>query len=166
MNLKNHYYWFNAVISPEDCRKIINLGLDQLERNKKQGDDTSGITAGGMEKQAKNQAIPLQEKTLQEIAQEKQVTTVEAEKLIYVRDSEVAWLNDVWLYELLMPYIREANEQAGWKFDIDDAEYFQFTVYNEGCFYWWHSDGRSDHHGKLKRYIPGITPLDKNGKPP
>lgn len=166
MNLKNYYYWFNTAISSEDCKKIISLGLEQLENDRNRGVETSGITAGAMEKQAKSEAIPLQEKTLQEIAEEKQVTTIEAEKLIYVRDSEVAWLNNAWLYDLLMPYIREANEQAGWKFDIDDAEYFQFTVYNEGGFYGWHSDGRSDHHGKLKRYIPGITPLDKNGKPP
>ena len=105
MNLENSYYWFKEIISPEDCKKIINLGLSTLENYKKNGVDTSGITYGGMEKQSKIKAIPLEDKTLQDLAKEKNISTTEAEQNVYVRDSEVAWLGDQWLYDLILPYI-------------------------------------------------------------
>lgn len=166
MNLHSSYYWFNQVISPEDCQKIIDCGLAQLESNRQQGFQTGGVTQGAMERHSKMDAMPLKEKTIQEIALEKNVSAADAEKMIYVRDSEVAWLNEKWIFDLITPYIHSANTLADWKFDIDDSEYFQFTVYKPGGFYGWHVDGRSDHTGKLKRFIPGITPLDKKGKPP
>ena len=165
MYLQNSYYWFESAISPEDCRKIINAGLTQLESNKQQGLNVGGVTTGGMEKHSKTNAVSLQEKTLQEFALENNMPTTAVEEMIYVRDSEVAWLNEKWIYELITPYIKSANELAGWQFDIDDAEFFQFAVYKPGGFYGWHVDGKSDHSGKLKRFIPGITPLAKNGKP-
>jgi PKHD-type hydroxylase len=166
MHLEHSYYWFKEIISPEDCQKIIDHGLSTLENYKKNGISTSGVTYGGSEKQSKKEAIPLQDKTLQDIAEENKISTTEAEQSVYVRDSEVAWLNDKWLYDLILPYIHKANYETGWKFDIDEAEYFQFTVYHPGGFYGWHADGKSDHSGKLKRFIPGITPLNKNGRPP
>jgi len=166
MNLEHSYYWIKEAISPEDCQKIIDLGLSTLEKNKKDGKNTAGITYGGMEKQSKAEAVPLQDKTLQEIAEEKNISAKEVEKSVYVRDSEVAWLDDTWLYDLLMPYIYKANYETGWNFEIDNAEHFQFTVYHPGGFYGWHVDGKSDHSGKLKRYLPGITPLNKDGRAP
>jgi PKHD-type hydroxylase len=166
MNLHNSYYWFNSVIDPETCKKIIDLGLSKIEKNKKDGISTAGVTYGSREKQSLDNATPLQEKTLEELANEKNISAKEVEDAVYVRDSEVSWLTDQWIYDLLLPYIQEANEKAGWKFDIDGHETFQFTVYNPGGFYGWHVDGRSDHLGKYKRYIPGITPLNKNGKRP
>jgi PKHD-type hydroxylase len=166
MNLKNYYYWFNQAISPEDCQKIIDHGLAQLERNKQQGLSTSGVTVGGAEKEAKINAAPLQDKTLTEFALEKNVSVSAAEEMTYVRDSEVAWLDDKWIYDLIIPFIHSANAQSEWNFDIDGSESFQFTVYKPGGFYGWHVDGTSDHSRKLKRFIPGITPLASNGKPP
>jgi PKHD-type hydroxylase len=166
MNLKNSYYWFKEAISPEDCQRIVDRGLAQLEINKQQGLDTGGVTSGGMEKQSKTNAISLEDKTVQEFALEKNVSVVAAKEMTYVRDSEVAWLADKWIFDLITPYIHSANEQAGWKFDIDGSEFFQFTVYKPGGFYGWHVDGCSDHSNKLKRFIPGITPLDKTGKTP
>lgn len=166
MNLKNSYYWFKEAISPDDCQKIIDCGLAQLERNKQQGLTTSGVTYGATEKTAKVNAMPLQDKTLQEFALEKSISITDAGEMTYVRDSEVAWLSDKWIFDLISPYIHSANESAGWKFDIDGSESFQFTVYKPGGFYGWHVDGTSDHSGKIKRFIPGITPLDKTGKPP
>jgi len=166
MNLKNSYYWFEKSISPEDCQKIINCGLSQLEHDKQQGLNTGGVTLGGAEKDAKINASPLQDKTLREFALEKNVSVLAAEEMTYVRDSEVAWLDDSWIFDLISPYIHFANENAGWKFDIDGSESFQFTVYKPGGFYGWHADGTSDHSRKIKRFIPGITPLANNGKPP
>lgn len=166
MKLEHSYYSFSSVISPENCKKIIDLGLSRLESYKTTGTSTSGITHGGTERQSKINSMPLQDKTIQDVANEKNISASEAEKLVYVRDSEVAWLSDQWLYDLLLPYIHKANYDTGWKFDIDNAEHFQFTVYHLGGFYGWHVDGISDHSGKLKRFIPGITPFTKSGRSP
>ena len=52
---------------------------------------------------------------------------------------------------------------AGWNYQIDSSEEFQFTVYKPGGFYGWHSDSGSCHFSKYKRIIPGITPVEKDG---
>ena len=41
--------------------------------------------------------------------------------------------------------MKEANERAGWKYDIRSAENMQITRYKKGGFYNFHKDGRSDH---------------------
>jgi PKHD-type hydroxylase len=86
----------------------------------------------------------------------------------YVRDSEVTWLNDKWLYDLIVPCIDRANTLAGWNWQFDYHETFQFTVYKPGGFYSWHKDGHSDYAGAFKRYIYGVTPepLKSDGKFP
>ena len=63
-----------------------------------------------------------------------------------IRQSKVCWLNDQWLYDLLWPYLREANSNAGWNFDFDISESIQFTKYGLNNFYDWHTDGGSDHN--------------------
>jgi len=50
-----------------------------------------------------------------------------------------------WLYDLFWPYMLGANEQAGWKYDIESAEDFQVLKYNKGDFYVAHEDGSGDH---------------------
>ena len=44
----------------------------------------------------------------------------------------------------------------------------QFTIYEPGGFYTWHTDGPSDSNGALKRYLYGITdtPLKPDGRMP
>ena len=61
------------------------------------------------------------------------------EKLIHdidknVRISDVVWTNDQWIYDTIWPYMLEANEQAGWKYDIRAAEEMQITRYKKGGF--------------------------------
>ena len=63
-----------------------------------------------------------------------------------IRQSKVCWFNDQWLYDLLWPYLREANSNAGWNFDFDISESIQFTKYELNDFYDWHTDGGSDHN--------------------
>ena len=62
------------------------------------------------------------------------------------RKSKVCWFNDQWLYDLLWPYLKEANTNAGWNFDFDVSESIQFTKYGLNNFYDWHTDGGSDHN--------------------
>ena len=62
-----------------------------------------------------------------------------------IRISNVAWTNDQWIYNTIWPYMKEANENSGWKYDIRGAESMQITRYKKGGFYCFHKDGPSDH---------------------
>ena len=61
-----------------------------------------------------------------------------------VRISKVAWTSDQWVYDLIWPYMLEANDLAGWRYDITGAEGTQIGKYEEGGFYGFHMDGKSD----------------------
>ena len=61
------------------------------------------------------------------------------------RISDVAWCNDQWLYDIIFPYMNQANDEAGWRYDIKAAESAQITRYKKGGFYKFHTDGVGDH---------------------
>lgn len=86
----------------------------------------------------------------------------------YRRDSKISFFSDTEIFEFLWPYINNANSQAGWGWNIDCAEEFQYTTYSDGGFYDFHMDGGSDHYAKYRKYIVGLSPdpLDKNGNMP
>ena len=67
-------------------------------------------------------------------------TKHEVEEVKTIRDSNISWISDVWLKILLEPYIQKANHMAGWNFDLVDSEDCQFTIYNQGQYYSWHTD--------------------------
>tara|TARA_B100001123_G_C15210391_1_gene987025 strand:+ start:767 stop:1465 length:699 start_codon:yes stop_codon:yes gene_type:complete len=70
-----------------------------------------------------------------------------------IRICDVAWMNHSWMYELLHPFVNMANESAGWNYQWDFSESCQYTVYNKGGFYGWHTDqGNSCNQGAY-RYI-------------
>jgi len=56
------------------------------------------------------------------------------------RDCHVAWINDTWIYDILNPFIHTANKNAGWNFQWDWNEASQFTIYEKGHYYGWHTD--------------------------
>ena len=60
------------------------------------------------------------------------------------RESFDGGLNEQWLYDLLYPFLIEANQDAGWNFEVDWSETLQFTVYKQGGFYNWHRDAGLD----------------------
>ena len=150
MNLRHNYYWFKSALDSDTCDRIKELGVNNIPKN--------ANTFGDNSKHNLPEAEPQTDKTLSEIK----------DKETYVRDSKVSWLNDQWLYDTIIPFVNEANHKAGWGWDIDSYEDFQFTVYDKDGFYGWHQDGSSDHFGKMQRYIYGITdePLKENGDLP
>jgi len=151
--LTKYTYWaFQSELKPEICEKIINLGNSKIIENKKLGIDTSGTTFGGEEKQKNPNAVSQGDKTLSEIK----------DKKTYIRDSEVSWLTDKWLYELILPYVSKANKNAGWNYDWDLSESFQFTKYGLGGLYGWHTDCGTDKHASYHRRIPGLTVEEKD----
>lgn len=170
MQLKNSYYFFQEALSPETCQKIINSGVSKIESAKSQGKDVSATTVGDNHKQgleAKGfKSKPQNDITNQDLITQHGISEKDLEKARYIRDSEVSWLNEQWLYDLVYPYLHEANEKAGWRYEFSCSEAFQFTKYGINQFYGWHADGSGDWPARYKRAIPGVTPKDKNGMYP
>lgn len=76
------------------------------------------------------------------------------------RKSKVAWVEEDWVYNLINPFMMEANKKSGWNFDITSSESPQLTKYEKDDFFGWHIDGHSD---SLSTYdLPENKFLDKN----
>lgn len=162
MEIKNSYWYFESALSKEFCDKIINLGNEKIKQAKDEGQSTTAFTFGDKQKN-EDKTISLGELSVSEFKEKDKLDKV------YVRDSEVTWLKDQWIYNEIVPMVETANINAGWRYEFDAFEAFQFTVYHSpGGFYGWHNDMPSDHYAALKRYIHGITdvPLRKNGEIP
>ena len=61
------------------------------------------------------------------------------------RISDIAWITDQWVYDTIWPYMQQANQRAGWGYQIKAAESMQITRYRKGGFYNFHLDGNGDH---------------------
>ena len=125
MQVRNSYYWFKEAISPENCQKIIDMGEKQIQEIKKSGGSTEATTFGDNHKQAfekeGREAISQKDETVEDV--KKRIGDKEnIEQTRYIRDSEVAWFNDEWLYNLIHPFIHQANKDAGWKYNWDFSE--------------------------------------------
>ena len=170
MQVQNSYYYFTEALSPENCKKIIDMGIKELDRIKKLGGSTEAVTFGDNHKgnmlKINPDVKPQEDKTLDQLKEENGDDTSNIEQNRYVRDSEVCWFNDKWLYELIHPFIHNANKAAGWNYEWDWSESFQFTKYSPGGFYGWHADGNSCWHGRYKRYIAGVSPTTPDGQIP
>ena len=170
MNLQYTYYWIKECIDVESCEKILELGKDRLQENLLSGEGIAANTMGGNARNvtgpsgnpAPKKARPA-EATMDDMKRDIGGAGEDLDTGHYVRDSEICWLNDQWLYDMVWPHVLTANDKAGWRWEFDYGEPFQFTKYTEGGFYGWHSDGNSDHFGKFKRVIPGVTPMTEGG---
>ena len=56
------------------------------------------------------------------------------------RKSNIVWMSDKCIYKYIKPYVQTANENAGWNYQWDWTESCQFTKYNLGQYYGWHTD--------------------------
>ena len=59
------------------------------------------------------------------------------------RSTDVHFANDNWIYDLLQPYMIQANKNAGWNYDISGIESYQIGRYTakDSGHYDWHQDG-------------------------
>jgi len=113
MILENYFWKYESVIPIRFCNDIIKLALTN------KNNVHIGLTGG-----AKLDTLTRE--------QEKEVKKI--------RNSNVAWLNDKWIYNLIHPFIKDANKNAKWNFDWETSEPCQFTIYEEGQYYDWHCD--------------------------
>jgi len=138
MELKNYYWYFEKALSNRFCEDLINYGNQKKEE------------LGFITKVSSDEFNKLNKK-------EKKL---KIKDLKDIRDSNVAWLNDKWIYDMIQPYIHEANKNAGWNFDWDYSETCQFTKYKLNQYYNWHCDSfnepynntaDSNYHGKIRK---------------
>lgn len=168
MYLSSVYHWFQSALTPEVCGKIIDLGLKKMKEMEKQHGES--ITDGDMNNTQKGSSdkrkIPMGDMSFDEM-EKKGIK----KKDVYTRDSKVSWLTDMWIYELLQPYLLEANEKAGWNWNVDFCQPLQFTTYGVNQFCGWHADANDlpyemfnpDVHEVLKN-SKGKPILDANGR--
>jgi PKHD-type hydroxylase len=94
MNLKEHYIVFPQAFTKKFCEDVVKYGNMQREHTALIGGQT---TVDKLNKKDRN-------------------------NLRKTRDSNVAWLNDKWIYKEILPFIEEANKKANWNFDIEVTE--------------------------------------------
>ena len=111
MNISNYYWYFKNALTPKFCDDVIKYATTQKE--------VMGRTGGYDNKNLKNDEIKNMQKR---------------------RKSDLVWLNDLWIYKELHPYVHQANRSAGWNFQWDRSEEIQFTKYNLNQYYDWHCD--------------------------
>jgi PKHD-type hydroxylase len=125
------------------------------EQRQKFGDEVlSGNTGGWRQKQEGLQPMPTSTDTINSLVEK----GVDIEKT-YIRDTNITFLSNPELYDLIWPYIKEANKSANWNFDWDYTEDMQFAKYSEGQFYGWHTDS-SDR--PYKHFNPETDPIHKH----
>jgi PKHD-type hydroxylase len=57
-----------------------------------------------------------------------------------IRDCSVSFFSDKWVYDILNPYLKSANNSAEWNFDINFCEPLQYCGYKKSEYYKWHQD--------------------------
>jgi len=91
------------------------------------------------------------------------------EKSKKLRNSNVVWLSNKWIYKKIHPYVNAANVNAGWNFEWDWSESAQFTIYNKNQHYAWHCDtfdtpydcpDNLNHHNKIRKLSVTISLSD------
>ena len=87
------------------------------------------------------------------------------EEDLKVRNSDVSFSSDQFLYNELCPFVHHANREAGWKYDVNYFEGIQVARYQKSQHYAWHNDGGSDHFSEYgenapdKKYIGKVRKL-------
>ena len=124
MNLENYYYYYKGALSKRFCKHLIEYA--------KSKEELIGTTDRYNNRKLNN-------KEIKDLKKE--------------RDSNVIWLDQSWIYRVILPFVHEANKNAGWNFEIDGAEKIQFTKYNKNQFYYWHCDSfpKPNKQGKIRK---------------
>ena len=121
MNTVNEWYVFQKAIDNKTCNKIRRLAAKKWEESSV---DMKKNTTDEERKSGRKGEFGVNPET---------------------RISDIFWQKEQWVYDLIWPYMIQANEDAGWKYHIKAAESMQITRYKKGGFYNFHRDGFGDH---------------------
>jgi PKHD-type hydroxylase len=136
MVLKDYFWYFSKALSPQVCDEIKKFALNKKKKE-------LALTGGFKLKKNKK----------------------DIENMKKIRNSNLVWLNEKWLYNLLTPYVEIANTNAGWNFQFEKSEDIQFTIYNKNQYYDWHTDAGVDFpiYRKLSMTVQLSDPNDYEG---
>tara|TARA_B100001741_G_C16310205_1_gene485476 strand:+ start:99 stop:707 length:609 start_codon:yes stop_codon:yes gene_type:complete len=83
------------------------------------------------------------------------------------RTSQISWIYDDAISDMICAWMRQANKQAGWQYDLQIPEAVQYTRYLEDGQYEWHIDGNQDQYAArtLVPLAPNPTPLNVTSNP-
>ena len=158
MQLANNYYFMKSALTPKQCTQILEAGMSEIVKKSSAYGNAAvtAQTADGKEKGGMSAAgVKTGNVKAANMTKEKQKKLGIKESDGYVRDSSIAWLSDKWIYDLVHPFVHQANRAAGWNFEWDFSESCQFTKYQPGQFYGWHADGSSDWPAIYKPTLKG-----------
>ena len=123
MNHTKHVYWyFESVLSDRFCDHVIKLGNSKQEK--------LGVTGAETKKE--------------------KLSEEEINNLKLKRDSNIVWLSDQWIYNMIHPYVHIANKNSGWNYEWSWSEACQFTKYKLNQHYDWHKDTFDEPFGDEK----------------
>ena len=76
----------------------------------------------------------------------------EYKELLTTRSSKVSWIDDPRLTILLHQMVENINRDTGWNFNVSNSDPIQYTVYNQGDHYNWHTDqSPPDHRNQVRK---------------
>jgi len=83
------------------------------------------------------------------------------------RSSRISWIQDHYANAMLECCALDANDHAGWVLDLVRPEDAQYTVYEEGDEYDWHTDGHQDRYAAktLVQIAENPMPLNQTTNP-
>ena len=142
MILENYYWLFPKAVPERICNEIISFGKSCQEEQ---------ALVGKYKRDMK-----LNKKDIRDLKKK--------------RDSQVVWLKERWVWNLIEPFVHEANRLAGWNFQWDYSEPSQFTKYNKNQYYGWHADSwpkaydnvGGEDHGKIRKITSMLMLSDKS----
>ena len=95
MNISSYWY-FKSALTPKFCDDIIEYGLSKKLIRAETGN--------------------------QQLLDKPKLNKKQIKDLKKIRDSEIVWLDEPWIYREIHPYIHTANKNAGWNFEWDFSE--------------------------------------------
>ena len=99
----NEWFYFTTGLDKKTCDKIRNSAKGNWEKS--QVDTKEDITKE------------------ERITGRKRILNTDTK----LRTSDVAWTSEQWIYDTIWPWMHDANERAGWKYNITGAEAMQIT---------------------------------------
>lgn len=136
MLLKHTYFYFIEALPLRFCNDLISYGKEKKLNLARIGSETVDFSK------------PLSKKQIKETKK--------------IRNSDIVFLDDPWILKEILPFVKEANENSNWKFQFDDVQSTQFTVYNKNQFYNWHTDSfKKPLNGKIRKLSVSVILSNK-----
>ena len=141
MNLQYYFWFFKKAVPDHICDDMVRYGLQRRQVM---------ATTGGY-----NDVNKLNRQEIKDLKKK--------------RDSNIMWFHEDWMFKELHSYVNLANRNAGWNFQWDYGEACQFTKYNKGQYYDWHSDSwdkpynqpNTPSHGKIRKLSVTLSLSDE-----